>query len=172
MRLFFALWPPPDVAEKLHAWALEAQRQSGGRVTPLENIHLTLAFLGDVEEGAVASLKSTVFKEKAHSLPIEHAECWKHNSIVWVGPERTPPELVQIAAHLKADKKPFAAHITLIRKAGRAAALPRLPEIRWPVEEIVLVRSQLSSAGAGYEVLQRYPLKLSRASSRAGGSGG
>jgi 2'-5' RNA ligase len=174
VRLFFALWPPRDAAEALHAWALEAQRQTGGRVTRVETIHLTLAFLGEVEEGALAGLKSLSFKEKAHALPIDESGCWKHNSIVWVGPERTPPELVAIVARLmvkkgQVEKRPFAAHVSLIRKAARAAGLPALPTINWPVDEVVLVRSQLSAAGAGYEVLQRYP--LSRAKSRAGGSG-
>ena len=176
MRLYFALWPPGETAAALHAWAVEAQRTTGGRVTRAETIHLTLAFLGDIE---LELLSGISIKGKRHQLPIEHAECWKHNSIVWAGPEQTPPELLDVVVRLsenlqerklRVEKRPFAAHVTLIRKAGRAAALPPLPKVAWPVEEVVLVRSQLSAAGSGYEVLQRYP--LSRAKSPAGGSGG
>ena len=56
------------------------------------------------------------------------------------------------------EKRPFAAHITLIRKARDAGALPPLPAVEWPVTEFVLVRSQLAAAGPDYEMLQRYPL--------------
>jgi 2'-5' RNA ligase len=104
---------------------------------------------------------------KRHTLPIERARFWKHNQIVWVGPRETPADLTGVvlslrsylkAHQLKVEAREFAAHITLIRKARDPAALPALPEITWPVEELVLVRSRLSSAGSSYEVLQRYPL--------------
>jgi 2'-5' RNA ligase len=44
---------------------------------------------------------------------------------------------------------------------GAAAAvteLPPLPAIDWPVREIVLVRSSVSSQGSSYDTLERFPL--------------
>jgi 2'-5' RNA ligase len=55
------------------------------------------------------------------------------------------------------ERRPFAAHVTLIRKA-RAAELPPLPALDWPVDEFLLVRSLVSSSGSTYEMLERFPL--------------
>ena len=95
---------------------------------------------------------------KRHFLPIEQARYWKHNQIVWVGPNETPRPLLEIASALKTEDREFAAHVTLIRKAGAPNALASLPPMDWPVDEVLLVRSHLSSKGSTYEVLQRYPL--------------
>jgi 2'-5' RNA ligase len=37
-------------------------------------------------------------------------------------------------------------------------ALPELPALSWPVEDLALVRSRLSSEGPAYEVVRRYRL--------------
>ena len=146
---------------------MAAKRETGGRVTRLETIHLTLAFLGEVEGSDLHLLKAFRAQGRKHALPIEQARFWKHNRIVWAGPRETPAPLADVVrslrAYLKAhqfrvEEREFAAHITLIRKASAPGALPGLPAISWPVEEIVLVRSRLSPQGSGYEVAQRYPL--------------
>jgi 2'-5' RNA ligase len=166
-RLFFAVWPPREAAAALHRWAGEARRSSGGRVMRLETIHLTLAFLGDVEEGRLRELKALELTGSRHLLPIELARYWAHNGIVWVGPEETPGPLLALANALnrelqarqfRSEAREFAAHVTLIRKAHAPDALPALPSVRWPIEECVLVESRPAGAGRNYEVLARYPL--------------
>jgi 2'-5' RNA ligase len=104
----------------------------------------------------------------AHKLLIEHVEFWPHNRILWVGPQRRPAPMARLARELgkalrRADfaleRRPFAAHVTLIRKARTPRALPPLPKVDWPVDEFVLVRSLLSNEGAQYAVLERFPLQ-------------
>ncbi|MGE5128831.1 MAG: RNA 2',3'-cyclic phosphodiesterase [Sphingomonadaceae bacterium] len=169
MRLFFAAWPPPRTALGLYRWAEAAARETGGRVTSAEKIHLTLAFLGEIEESRISTIDSVgrAIVGKAHTLPIEQARYWPHNRIVWVGPDETPPPLAALAADLKSlligngfelEQRAFAAHVTLIRKARAPRALPPLPLLDWPVEEFVLVRSTLSNEGSSYDVLERFPL--------------
>ena len=162
MRLFFALWPPREAADALHRWALAAQRVCGGRVVRAENIHLTLAFLGEVEEPPRISVQG-----HRHSLPIEQARYWAHNQIVWAGPQEIPASLLLLVEHLKkelenkgfkGEKRSFAAHVTLIRKAKDPGELPRLPAIDWPVREVVLMQSVPGGQGPRYEVLERLPL--------------
>lgn len=169
MRLFFALWPPAQAAQSLHAWAQEAARETRGRVTRAETIHLTLAFLGEVEESRSSSLKSIgqASVGKPHTLPIEQARWWAHNRIVWAGPNEIPMPLMELAKDLKSrllgegfplESRAFAAHVTLIRKAREPRELPPLPAIDWPVDEFVLVRSVLSREGSSYEAIARFAL--------------
>jgi 2'-5' RNA ligase len=155
LRLFFALWPPREAAQALHAWAAEAQGVTGGRVVHAESIHLTLAFLGEVPDPSAAIAAAQSVRIVAHMLVLEQARYWRHNQIVWVGPRAEDPRTLAIAAPLRTEKRPFATHVTLLRKA-RAATLPEFRPVRWPVEEFVLVRSKLSARGAEYEVLERF----------------
>jgi 2'-5' RNA ligase len=166
MRLFFAIWPPAETARALAQWAREAQRKTAGKTTDEAKIHLTLAFLGDVDpERAVRAAKKV--RGTAHSLPIEQARYWRENNIVWAGPRETPPALKVLFDSLSMElfreefileRRPFAAHITLIRKARATKSLPPLPTLDWPINEFVLVRSSLSSAGSTYGVLEQFPL--------------
>jgi len=167
MRLFFALWPPLGAAEALAAWARRVRRQTGGSVVRARNIHLTLAFLGEVDETRAAELHRIPVWGERHALPIEIARYWARNRILWVGPEETPAPLVTLAGrlqdllaawHFRTEARTFSAHVTLLRKAGEPEELPPLPELDWPVEDCVLVRSELSAQGSRYQVLQRFPL--------------
>jgi RNA 2',3'-cyclic 3'-phosphodiesterase len=169
MRLFFALWPPADAARALAQWAAGAQQRSGGKATSEEKIHLTLAFLGDADAAKAIAAARRVGGEK-HELPIEQARYWRENNIVWAGPRETPAALKALHGSLSLElyreefileRRPFAAHVTLLRKA-RAAELAPLPPVQWPVTEFILVRSSVSSKGSAYEPLERFSLPSER----------
>jgi len=165
MRIFFAVWPPAETARALAQWAHQAQRQAGGKATSEAKIHLTLAFLGEADPARAIDAAKRV-RAEAHEMPIEEARYWRENHIVWAGPRDTPPPLQALFDRLSIElyreefileRRPFAAHVTLIRKA-RAATLPPLPAVDWPVREFLLVRSSLSSKGSAYEPLERFGL--------------
>jgi len=159
MRLFFALWPPAPTAAALHAWAGGLD----GRATRSENVHLTLAFLGEADERKAAAA-ATRAKGRKHHLPLQRAEYWRHNRIVWVGPADTPPLLLELvkslhgelrAADFVLEDRPFAAHVTLLRKAKRPAAFPALPAAEWPVGEFSLV----ASVHGRYRIVETFQLR-------------
>ena len=167
--MFFALWPEPDVSDRLAAAARAAQVRCGGRLMRRETVHLTLVFVGDVAEPAVEILRRAASKVHAarFCLNLDRLGCWRHNGIVWAGCAASPP-LVELAARLAGNlsgsglplaQREFAPHLTLLRNA-RCAALPALAAIDWPVTEFVLVESRRSAAGAAYDVIGRWPLKL------------
>ena len=169
LRLFFAAWPDERAAAKLERWAREASRATGGRVTRAQTIHLTLAFLGEVPADRVPAAADAAGRVSvpAHAFVIEEARFWSHNRIVWAGPTELPAPLGELAAQLRRElqaegfrleARPFAAHVTLIRKAREPGALPPLPQITWPVTEFVLVCSTLAREGSRYEVIGRYAL--------------
>lgn len=166
MRLFFAAWPPAAAAAALHAWGEAVRENAGGRVTPVDNIHLTLAFLG---EGDLAKAIAAAQRVRAsrHGLPVDAARYVKRNEMVWAGPRETPPALAALVHALHhelrreqfvLERRPFAAHVTLLRKAGMPKAIPPLPTVRWAVDEFLLIRSQMSSTGSTYHPVERFPL--------------
>lgn len=167
MRLFFACWPPRETAQALGRWASEVRNESGGKLTAVENVHLTLAFLGEADPGR-ASVAARRVRGRRHELPIDAARYVKRNEMVWVGPAAVPDALASLAADLRAallqekfalEERPFAAHVTLIRKARRRpSSMAPLPAVSWPVDELVLVRSRTSPAGSTYEPLERFAL--------------
>lgn len=166
MRLFFAVWPAAETARALAAWARQARRTAGGRAAAEENIHLTLAFLGEADpEHAVAAAQRV--RAPRFELPIEEARFWERNRIVWAGPREIPAALALLASGLKIEleargfaleQRPFAAHITLLRKANAPESLPGLPRIAWPVDEFLLVSSVLSEGRSRYRVEKRFAL--------------
>jgi 2'-5' RNA ligase len=167
LRLFFALWPPAGAARALAQWAEAVQRDSGGRATAEETIHLTLAFLGEADAVEAARAAGRV-KGKAFRMTVDAAKYWRHNRIVWVGPSEMPAELSHTVRQLHAslreggfvlEDRPFAAHITLIRKANAPKSIPPLPAVDWHANELVLVRSVTGGRGSRYEPVERFALK-------------
>ena len=120
-----------------------------GRAIPAEKIHLTLAFLGGVEPDKASAAARRV-RADAFELPIDTAQYWRDNHIVWVGPREMPAGLQALVERLQLalyraefilERRPFAAHVTLVRKARAPKALPPLPQLEWPAREFALVNS-------------------------------
>ena len=167
MRLFFALWPPAKTAHALARWTHDVAHGTGGTPTANDSIHLTLAFLGEADAAKAYNAAQRVHGVR-HTLPIDHAEYWKHNKVVWVGPQTMPAPLAALVNQLHGslrehgfvlEDRPFAAHITLLRKAKPPKSLPPLPSVEWPVNEMLLMRSRTSPKGSTYEPLERFPLQ-------------
>jgi len=161
MRLFFALWPPRETALALERWA----QALDGRRTPADRIHLTLAFLGEADEARAQEAARRV-QAAAFRLALEDPGYWGHNQIVWAGPRQVPGELARLTELLQLElykesfileRRPFAAHVTLLRKAP-AQPLPALPPVEWPVREFHLVSSSPAAAGPAYRTLGRFAL--------------
>ncbi len=160
MRLFFAAWPPAQTAAALHAWSGAVS----GRPTPAANIHLTLVFLGEADR-ARASAAARRVRARRHDLPIEVARVVR--DMVWVGPREIPGALAALVKGLQLElyreeffleRRPFAAHVTILRKARAPVPLPQLPGVAWPVDEFLLMRSHPSAKGSTYEPIEQFRL--------------
>ena len=57
LKLFFALWPDSGTRDVLAATAGVLRRTCGGRAPPAHNLHLTLAFLGNVPAARLPELE-------------------------------------------------------------------------------------------------------------------
>jgi 2'-5' RNA ligase len=161
MRLFFALWPPRETALALERWTQALE----GRRTPGDRIHLTLAFLGEADAQKAITAARRV-EAAPFRLPLEEARYWGHNKIVWAGPRHIPAEMVRLVEMLQLElykegfileRRPFAAHVTLVRKAP-AQPMPVLPPVEWPVTEFRLVSSSLTPGSSAYGTVERFAL--------------
>ena len=163
MRLFFALWPDDAVRARLARWSRELHALCGGRTTRPENLHVTLAFLGSVEEARVAEVERAAGEvaPRAVSLVLDRPGYWKHNRIAWAGASVVPPELEALVSELRGalaksqirfDAKSFASHVTLLRDAREPAAMPALAPIEWRLDGFALVQSVSLPQGSRYEI--------------------
>jgi RNA 2',3'-cyclic 3'-phosphodiesterase len=171
-RVFFALWPPPEVARQLSTAADSFAQCAGGRPTREATVHLTLAFIGDVPLERLAGLEHAARNVRAEcfDLTLDRFGLWQHNRIFWAGCSIVPPALVELASALStalqaagfevADAhRNFTPHVTLVRKVkALAAPLPPDQALPWPCTKFVLVRSDLSASGASYQTLAEYSL--------------
>ncbi|SDI88899.1 RNA 2',3'-cyclic phosphodiesterase [Billgrantia gudaonensis] len=166
MRLFLALNPPPELRLRLDELADIAHAHCGGRRVPTANLHLTLAFLGEVEEA-----KSRVLADWLRGLTITPGEwrldAWGHfprPGIVWVGGQQPDPMLTALHQQLWESLEArgvtgrsghFVPHVTLVRQATQpdSQTLPPPPASRWTYDRIALMQSLTDHRGACYRTL-------------------
>ena len=130
-RLFIAL-PIQESTRKQITGILteESFRKLPVRWTSLQNLHLTLQFLGDVNEKRIPDLKQILNRihvpgkpEPLHFTTVGSFPDSAHPRIIWLGIDRAESLIrihQQITADLtrngfEADRKPFKAHLTLGR---------------------------------------------------------
>lgn len=167
-RLFFALWP-----ERMHqeAWARLARRilRRRGKRVQLENLHLTLAFLGSMTEQqrACAEAAADRIAGAAFELQLEQVGYWSRSQIVWLAPHETPEplkDLVQqlskglIACGHQPELRPYRAHMTLARKVVGHFPARQVISPLWSIEQFCLVQSVTHPDGAQYRILRTWPL--------------
>lgn len=173
VRLFFALWPNADEQAAMAAWQPPLQQLCGGRQTPVDKLHNTLVFLGDVEFERLETLQLAAqgVGSASFQLVFDIARYWDHNHIVYAAPGKVPPKLVQLVSslqqslqlhHFKFDQRTYKPHVTLLRHAHwSGSSLPAMPQVVWKMGEFALVQSVREGQGMRYEVLARFPLKVS-----------
>ena len=166
-RLFFAIEPAEDALRALAKAAEALARETGGRPTPRDKIHLTLAFLGEVEDARIAAAESAgeATEGRAFTLVLDRLGAFRRAGVAWAGVSMPDPALLRLqgtlAAHLGArgfalEPRPFAPHVTLARKIERAPRDRAFEPVGWRATDFALVRSD--TATGKYETLRRWPL--------------
>lgn len=150
MRLFLALWPDDDLRARLLSVQGRWVWPERAAAVPPDRLHLTLHFLGDVDEGAAASLAASLPPVASpFTLRLAQAALWPQGIAV-LEPEAVPDGLSAIHAELGAllrsqglrvEARPFRPHVTLARHAQGALPPDPSPAVEWPVGGYALVRS-------------------------------
>lgn len=177
MRLFVAVFPPIEVSEALAQAATEALAGTSFRPTRLENIHLTLKFLGDIPETKLDDVRVALDPLGEKRSPFEASPCGfgafpdsNRAKVFWAGVGAGARELKALASDVdialgslgfERDARPFAPHFTLGRT--RRAVRLKLKNVTVPQASFVacgfdLVESVSGGSGVTYRSLAAYPL--------------
>lgn len=183
MRLFIAIQLPPDVAERAFR-LLPATPPAFRRVQP-ENLHVTLAFLGETPESRLpdvaAAAEDAARAVRRFNLVFDHAGRFPERGrprVVWLGIADGLPSVERLGegvyralreSALDFEDRPLSPHVTLARvrdeittaEARTVAATIEtiaVPRLSIDVREIAVVQSVLSSKGPRYTARALAPL--------------
>jgi 2'-5' RNA ligase len=188
IRAFVALPLPESASHQLGQFlmTLKAKVPHGFRLVNIENIHLTLAFLGDTPIHKIKQLSTmlTELTENYTAIPARFSKLGafpnaNHMRIFWLGLD-TAPELIALQkeiAHccklcnLLKDDKPFVPHLTLARLSDEMSQTEKVQSaelLKTPLKELqdafvlnrlVLFQSTLKTTGAVYTPVHEFLLK-------------
>ncbi len=164
LRLFYALWPAPEVRAALAAAARPLLAACRGRRVPQRNYHLTLAFLGSVPEQQLDELHAAAGQVPCDpfTLRIDRHDHWRGPQVAWLGCSQPPAAATALADDLrhaleplgfKPDPRPFRPHLTVLRGCRACDWAGEIEPVEWPVSGFVLVRSETLPAGPVYRVV-------------------
>lgn len=187
MRLFLAIEIPLNIREFLASLIDLKPAIDGVNIVSKQNLHITLKFLGEVEEKLIPKIKEILhvltrdfypFKLKI-TRPGVFPDRDKPR-VIWIGTENKEvlksltkriDESLSVIGFQK-ETREFKAHITLARvknhKNGRYLFEKLIDKYRqlsiehrqfeFSVEEFVLMKSTLTPNGSIYEVIERFNL--------------
>lgn len=169
-RLFFALWPSDEFRDEIVSATRTMASDSGGRVIPPENLHVTLLFLGQVARSQLASVQqagAACANSAGFELIFDRAEIWGRANLLCLTTSSSPAAVTELAKKLRdslrgegsgKDEHEFRPHITLARDLPRRSRPETIKALRTKVNELVLVDSRPGPSGSQYSVLSRWPL--------------
>lgn len=176
LRLFTGIALPEVLCERL------ALMQGGipeARWVSKENLHITLSFIGNVDEDTAEEAHDVLSALTAHAFSLRlqgvgNFAQGKHPQLLWAGVEKSEvlfrlQEKMQNAlraAGVPVENRKYTPHVTLAR--FRSPDVERLAEFlhehagfeseEFSVDEFILYRSHQTKNGSSYEVLERYAL--------------
>lgn len=173
MRLFFGLEPDPATAVAIADWR-DRQFPGLGRPVPPANLHITLAFVGEVPAPALERLCEAVdrclaaIEAPEGYLRLDRTGYWPRPGIYWVGPTQWSPaldalarSLMNIGARVGNGKKRdrFIPHMTLFRSCQQAPPAPAVePDVAFRFDRVTLFESRQTRNGVSYHALQDWEL--------------
>lgn len=164
-RLFFALWPPTSVQECIVRSAGPAIQQ--GKPVARERLHLTLAFLGNVDHATAAALIANTQAIKGQDMPLTLLRLgYFHRArTMWLGPEDPPAALGELvaalhrvtrAAGIDSAARQFRPHVTLARSTTPPGVGSLSEPIHWRARHFSLTESTQVDGRPIYRDLAQY----------------
>ena len=148
-----------------------------GRLVPPDNWHLTVRFLGNVDQIAMERLMATLDQSglgQPFAIALGELGAFPRPakaSVVWLAVDQGRERLIEVnkiaeeasqEVGLAADERPFAPHLTLSRIRPELDVRPALASyrpmpFRWTAAELVLYETRTAAGGAVYQRLETFP---------------
>ncbi|RLM10018.1 2'-5' RNA ligase [Gibbsiella quercinecans] len=169
-RLFFALPLPAPLQQQIVRWRAGAFAAEAGRPVAAANLHLTLAFLGEISTQKEAALQALAgrIRQRQFKLVLGDLGHWPGPGVVWLGAKHAPRGLLQLAEMLRSQAArsgcyqsplPFHPHITLLRAANQPVAIPpATPGWAYQADHFSLCQSIFENGRTRYHELAQWPL--------------
>ena len=187
IRSFLAFELPVEIREQIRVISKELKKTAlPVRWVKADNIHLTILFLGSVDEDTIGDIEEKVnvvvkgfsaFKTKLSAVgAFPH---WKRPRVIWIGLNGDIGRLSNLKNELQEElkvlgfipeKRPFRAHLTLGRFKG---PIDRDEDMKWildryrdinsdmyQVNELILYKSDLKPDGPVYTKMATWPLRV------------
>jgi RNA 2',3'-cyclic 3'-phosphodiesterase len=174
VRLFIGCFPPPELQELIFLAGESWRRLPTAKPVPRQNIHLTLAFIGEqpaaTANNLAASLQTSLRDARSVQCMITSPNGFPRPDKARVGVfEATGSGLHDLAkraasagaaAGVTVEDRKFHPHLTVAR-FRKPQALPQSKDLNqsWLIGSVALVESRLSSQGASYSVIEEVPLQ-------------
>ncbi|MGR8935380.1 MAG: RNA 2',3'-cyclic phosphodiesterase [Gammaproteobacteria bacterium] len=164
-RLFLALWP--DAATRKHLQRISADLPISLRQrVSVENLHVTLVFLGGVEDELLPAITQPMAAIQAapFSLRFDQLSYWRKPRILCLTCSRIDATVLKLVAdisaplaalHLDIDTRPYNPHITLARHVTAKPETAFEP-LLWRAEGFALVESVSTRSGVVYQPLHMW----------------
>ena len=177
-RLFVAIDLPEEVKRELARF--QREEMPGARWVTAEQLHLTLRFIGEVDDTTLAAIRLSLDDVQGAPFPLAvqlvgHFPPRKSPHVLWVGADagaaladlQVQVERGVQAAGLAPEHRPFSPHITIARLRETPPHVVAAFERRhqafacapFEVTAFHLYESTLTGKGAIHERVQSYPLK-------------
>jgi 2'-5' RNA ligase len=166
--------------QRVIATALRAAGDRDLRLTPPEQLHLTLVFIGNVDEASARRVEDVLVPSIAISpFTLELGACGMFPSsgrprVLWLGVSRGSEELAELhrtvsgrldQVGVQQEDRTYHPHLTIgrWRDGGRRSARQAYAAAPWAVstrvDHVTLFLSRLSPRGAEHTVIGRTPLQ-------------
>lgn len=173
MRVFISINLPKEVQEEIGK-IQDKLPEFSGKKTELENLHLTLKFLGEVNEERIEEIREGLrgIKFEIYRTELKHLGFFDNQKygVVWIylsNCEELQKIIDDKLKNLFEPEKRFMSHLTIARvknikdKKRFLEELNKLEisKIDFEVNGFYLMKSELSPEGPKYEVVEKYGLK-------------
>lgn len=174
MRCFLAIELNENIKEKLEE--LKSQfKMKGIKLVEKENLHITVKFLGDIDDKMVKKIKNLDLSIEPIKSDIKYVGVFPNENymrVIWIGATNLIPVFKEIDKKLSElgfkKEKDYVPHITIGRvkyigdKKILKSKIDKYKNIELgtlEVKSIVLMKSELTKEGPIYNVIKKWHVK-------------
>lgn len=162
MRCFIAAWPTDETRSTLLGLIIALRsRVANGRAVQARNLHLTLAFIGELEaeRAEVLAHDCSDLSDADFGWTVDAVGSFSRARVVWAGgpvDQRLADCVARFRQRLDGlgivyDRRPFVPHVTLYRNVrGFDAHGPLEPPLRWSTDHVALYAADRDREGPLY----------------------